>query len=392
MTGFTGFLQADGYSGFQAMYHPARNKPGPIIEIACWAHCRRKVFDVWEQTKSPDAKEALDRIAAIYVIEDKARFAPAAERVEHRKQTAPLLAAFFTWAEATVVKLSAKSALAEAFRYILKRREALTRFVTDGRLEVDNNIAENAMRKIATPGSLCTSFSSIWKHWKLIRGGDVTRAPFTPSRLHHGWRVQVGGADLERRTANDLLGGKDSSLDQLADPVAGDAASLGRLAQGQPGAVLLGGLVGVNVADTADRANPMGGPGLALTSRQTHSVERGGDILVGPVARHLAHHRQGIVGGAAAVFTRARLTQAQFGMPPALPMNNQNNLLCRLVDVDDDLVDKGAHQLLAATHGDVGVLPRGLEILGDGVQVRHRRRRSAGLRRVKTRLAGADAA
>jgi transposase len=149
MANFTGFLQADGYSGFQAMYHPARTKPGPIIEIACWAHCRRKVFDVWEQTKSPVAKEALDRIAAIYVIEDKARFAPAAERVEHRKQTAPLLEAFFTWAEATVVKLSAKSALAEAFRYILKRREALMRFVTDGRLEADNNIAENAMRKIA---------------------------------------------------------------------------------------------------------------------------------------------------------------------------------------------------------------------------------------------------
>jgi transposase len=104
---------------------------------------------VWEQTKSPVAKEALDRIAAIYVIEDKARFAPAAERVEHRKATAPLLDAFFDWAKATEGKLSAKSELAAAFRYILKRREALTRFVTDGRLEADNNIAENAMRKIA---------------------------------------------------------------------------------------------------------------------------------------------------------------------------------------------------------------------------------------------------
>ena len=73
-------------------------------------------------------------------------------------------------------------------------------------------------------------------------------------------------------------------------------------------------------------------------------------------------------------------------------MNNQNDLLCRLVDVDDDLVDEGAHQLLAAAHGDTGILPRRLEILGDGVQVRHRRRRSAGRRRVKTRLAVADAA
>src|SRR6201999_1153224 len=99
---------------------------------------------------------------------------------------------------------------------------------------------------------------------------------------------------------------------------------------GQPEAILLSGLVGVNVTDTADRANPMGSPGLALAGRQTHPVERGGDILVRPLARHLAHDRQGIVGGAAAVFSRARLTQAQFGVPSALPVDDQNDLLCRL--------------------------------------------------------------
>jgi transposase len=104
---------------------------------------------VWETTKSPIAREALDRIAAVYAIEDKARFAPAAERVEHRKETASLLDAFFVWVGATVVKLSGKLELAKAFRYIITRREALTRFVTDGRLEADNNVAENAMRSIA---------------------------------------------------------------------------------------------------------------------------------------------------------------------------------------------------------------------------------------------------
>ena len=145
---FTGMLQADGYAGFEALYDPARAKPGPIIEVACWAHCRRKFFDVWEATKSPMAREALDRIAAIYAIEARARFAPAAERVAHRAETGPLLDAFFAWADATLAKLSAKSALAEAFRYISRRRAALTRFVTDGRLEADNNIAENAMRAI----------------------------------------------------------------------------------------------------------------------------------------------------------------------------------------------------------------------------------------------------
>jgi transposase len=149
LASFTGFLQADGYAGFEGLYNPARSKPGPIIEVACWAHCRRKFFDVWEATKSPLAKEALDRIAAVYAIEDKARFAPAPERVEHRKETGPLLAAFFAWANATVVKLSGKLELAKAFRYTITRREALTRFVSDGRLEADNNVAENAMRGIA---------------------------------------------------------------------------------------------------------------------------------------------------------------------------------------------------------------------------------------------------
>jgi transposase len=149
MASFTGFLQADGYAGFGALYNPARTKPGPITEVACLAHVRRKFYDVWEATKSPVAKEALDRIAAVYAIEDKARFAPAAERVEHRRETAPLLDKFFDWGKATVVKLSGKLELAKAFRYMIDRREALTRFVTDGRLEVDNNVAENAMRGIA---------------------------------------------------------------------------------------------------------------------------------------------------------------------------------------------------------------------------------------------------
>jgi transposase len=149
MASFTGFLQADGYAGFEGLYNPARTKPGPITEVACWAHCRRKFYDVWEATKSPVAKEALDRIAAVYAIEDKARFAPAAERVEHRRETAPLLDKFFVWAKATVGKLSGKLELAKAFRYTIDRREALTRFITDGRLEVDNNVAENAMRGIA---------------------------------------------------------------------------------------------------------------------------------------------------------------------------------------------------------------------------------------------------
>jgi transposase len=151
---FTGFLQADAYSGFAALYEPREAGPGlpaipAITEVACWSHCRRRIFDVWQTTKSTVAKAALDQIAQFYAIEDKARFAPPAERLVHRAATIPLLDAFFAWAQATERKLSARSELAEALRYILKRRTALSRFATDARLEADNNIAENAIRGIA---------------------------------------------------------------------------------------------------------------------------------------------------------------------------------------------------------------------------------------------------
>jgi len=154
LSGFTGFLQADGYAGFEALYEPRHAAEGAIanagiVEVACWAHCRRKFHDYWIAKKSPVAKEALDRIGVFYAIEDKARFAPLAERLTHRAETVPLVDAFFDWAGKTVSRLSAKSDLAEAFRYTIKRRQALSRFLTDARLEIDNNIAENAMRGVA---------------------------------------------------------------------------------------------------------------------------------------------------------------------------------------------------------------------------------------------------
>ena len=103
-----------------------------ITEVACWAHCRRSIFDVWQTTKSTVAKAALDRIAQFYAIEDKARFAPPDERLAHRTAVIPLLDAFFAWAQAAERKLSARSELAEALRYIIKRRTALTRFAMSG--------------------------------------------------------------------------------------------------------------------------------------------------------------------------------------------------------------------------------------------------------------------
>jgi hypothetical protein len=73
--------------------------------------------------------------------------------------------------------------------------------------------AKRFFRKLQTLVSLCTSSSSIWKHWNLIAGGDMTRASFTPGGLYHRRRIQVGGTDLERRARNDLLGTKDTCFD-----------------------------------------------------------------------------------------------------------------------------------------------------------------------------------
>ena len=154
LASFTGFLQADAYGGFESLYGLRLTSGGlianaGITEVACWAHCRRKFHDFWVAKQSAVAKEAIDRIGAFYEIEDKARFAPAEERLAHRAKTAPLIDAFFDWAGKTVRKISAKSDLAEAINYALKRREAFSRFLADPRLEIDNNIAENALRGIA---------------------------------------------------------------------------------------------------------------------------------------------------------------------------------------------------------------------------------------------------
>jgi hypothetical protein len=190
---------------------------------------------------------------------------------------------------------------------------------------------------------------------------DVTRASFVPDRLHQGRCVQVRGPDLERRAGNNLLVAKGAGLDQLAYPVAGNAALLSCLAQGQPGPVLLG----MDAADTADRADPVRCPGLTLPGWQGYPVESGSDVVIGPAAGHAANDRQGVFGGAACVFARAGLTQAQFRVLSAFPMDDQNDLPYRLVDIDDDLVVQRAHQLLAAAR-DERIAPEFLTVMKTG--------------------------
>ena len=142
---FTGTLQADGYAGFDAVYETGR-----IQEAACWAHVRRKFYDLHLAHRSPVAAEAMERIAALYAIEKEIRGHAAGERREVRGTRArPLLGSLKQWLEETLGKLSRKSDTALAVRYALSRWDALLRYVNDGRIEIDNNAAERSLRAVA---------------------------------------------------------------------------------------------------------------------------------------------------------------------------------------------------------------------------------------------------
>jgi transposase len=161
LSSFTGVLQADAYAGFDQLYESGR-----IQEAACWAHVRRKFYDLHVAHKSPVAQEALRRIGELYAVEEDIRGRQPEERRQVRNERSrPLLASLKQWLEETLVKLSRKSDTAQAVRYALGRWEALLRYVDDGHLEIDNNAAERALRVVALgrnyvqPSIMCSAGS-----------------------------------------------------------------------------------------------------------------------------------------------------------------------------------------------------------------------------------------
>ncbi len=142
---FRGTLQADGFAGFNRLYETGR-----IVEAACWAHVRRKFHDLYEAHASPVAKEALERIAALYGIEKEIRGRPPDERRHIRNERAlPLLESLRAWFQESLSKLSKKSEVTVAIHYAIGRWTPLLRYCGDGRLEIDNNAAERALRAVA---------------------------------------------------------------------------------------------------------------------------------------------------------------------------------------------------------------------------------------------------
>jgi transposase len=142
---FQGALQADAYAGFNQLYEDGR-----IQEVACWAHVRRKFYDLHQAHASPIASEALERIAALYAIEGEIRGRPPEVRQQVRQTRArPLLQSLHDWFEVSLAKLSRKSETTRTIRYALGLWTALTVYCDDGHLEIDNNAAERALRAVA---------------------------------------------------------------------------------------------------------------------------------------------------------------------------------------------------------------------------------------------------
>ncbi len=158
LASFTGWLHADGYAGFGKLYEIAGAScaalplagPPRVAEVACWAHVRRGFLDEAKGSGSPIAKEALDKIGALFDIERLIAGAPAEQRRNVRQRLArPRLDELASWLDAQLQKIPGRSDLAGAIRYARSRWSALTCYLDHGRLELSNNAAENAIRPVA---------------------------------------------------------------------------------------------------------------------------------------------------------------------------------------------------------------------------------------------------
>lgn len=151
LKGCTGFLHADAWAGFNGLYEAdPQTGVAKMEQVSCWAHARRKIYEVHAATDSPAAKELLDRIGELFAIEETIRGKSPDERLTTRQERAvPLLKNLKLRMEDILGKISGKSGLAGALRYSLSRWQSLARYATDGRLDICNNAAERAVRPLA---------------------------------------------------------------------------------------------------------------------------------------------------------------------------------------------------------------------------------------------------
>jgi transposase len=149
LAGYCGIVHCDGYTVYKQLADPERDG-GPVTLAFCWTHWRRGFVEIDEGGPAPIAHEALERIAALYAIESRIRGRSADERRTIRQtETRPLVEALKTWLENRLVAVSDKSKIAEVIRYGFNHWHGLVRFLDDGRIEMDTNSVERAMRPIA---------------------------------------------------------------------------------------------------------------------------------------------------------------------------------------------------------------------------------------------------
>ena len=166
LAGFSGILQVDGYGAYADLA-----ECGDVALAFCWSHVRRQFYDIQVKTPAPIATEALVRIAALYAVEAKIRGLTADERRKARQRhTKPLVDNLHLWLEAQFAAVSGKSTIAGAIRYALSRWDGFTRFLDDGRIEIDSNVVERAIRPIALgrKNHLFAGSDGGGEHWAVI--------------------------------------------------------------------------------------------------------------------------------------------------------------------------------------------------------------------------------
>lgn len=166
LAGFAGILQVDGYGGYRVL----ADKSGVVLAF-CWAHVRRRFYELAVAGPAPIASEALTRIAELYKIEDDIRGLTAeARRAVRQERSMPVVAELEPWLREKLGLISQKTKLAEAIRYTLSRWEGLTRFLDDGRIEIDSNVVERSTRPIALnrKNALFAGSDGGAEHWAVI--------------------------------------------------------------------------------------------------------------------------------------------------------------------------------------------------------------------------------
>ena len=166
LAGFSGVLQVDGYGGYRPLAEQG------LVQLAfCWAHVRRRFYELAIAGSAPIASEACERIKMIYAVETEIRgLAPDARRAIRQEKSLPLIAALESWLRAKLETISQKTKLAEAIRYALSRWAGLTLFLDDGRIEIDNNTVERSIRPLALTrkNSLFAGSDGGAEHWAIL--------------------------------------------------------------------------------------------------------------------------------------------------------------------------------------------------------------------------------